>query len=485
MTLVELVADILSIQYEKRLLISDTEGFMKAFDYTEMLVDSSYNVVSYDDIEAFRLQFENEIRNSNDSWAVIVSNDSYIPYDIRNGFYEVQLSLNTVFPKLDKSVLRIHTHDLDIIGFTYGEVFADKLSTRDTERFISETIFSTTNVKKYLVFRRQVLVERISLCSNKPISYSEWIDISRIKASVEVYAARAGLSIDLAFVDEAFVAFALGDYSKLSGQISSSAPTILPKVFDYVAKDRVALIVMDGMSMFDFNILSRHFDGIEYELQGSYALIPSMTAISRQSLLSGKYPRQLENPFSLSREEKEFYIAAAEHGYTKQQAAYVRGYDVQLSPFTKLLAVIINDVDDIVHGQQQGRPGMFNDITLLAKSGRLQSLIRSLYKAGFTVYLTSDHGNTLCRGIGARRNAGVEVETKAKRMLILKDFAHISDEVTENTVEYPAYYLDKNYKYLICKTGVSFDSKNSEVMTHGGITLDEVIVPFIKIKAVD
>lgn len=485
MTLVELVADILSIQYEKRLLIFDAECFRKAFDYAAMLADSSYCVVSYDDIEAFRLRFENEIKNSSDSWAVIVSDDSYVPYDIRKGFYEVQLSLTTVFPKLDDSVLRRHIGDLDIIGFTYGEVFSDKLSARDTERFISETVFSSANVKRYLEFRRLALTERISSSGGKPISYSEWIDIARVKASAEVYAARTGLSINLAFVDDAFAIFALGDYSKLSGQTSSAAPIILPKVFDYVAKDKAALIVMDGMSLFDFNILSRYFDGIEYELQCSYALIPSTTAISRQSLLSGKYPRQLENPFSLSKEERGFYDAAAEHGYSKQQAAYVRGYDVQPSPFTKLLAVIINDVDDIVHGQQQGRSGMYNDIALLAKSGRLQSLIRSLHKAGFMVYLTADHGNTLCRGIGALRNAGVEVETKAKRMLVLKDFADISNEVTENTVEYPAYYLDKNYKYLICKTGVSFDSKNSEVMTHGGIAIDEVIVPFIKIKAVD
>lgn len=483
MTLAELVANVLSIQYEKRLLIFDVEGFRKVFDYSKMLADSSYNVILYDDIEAFRLRFENEIKTSDDSWAVIVSNDSYVPYDIQKGFYEVQLSLNTVFPKLDESALKTHVADLDIIGFTYGEVFASKLSVQETERFISNTVFSTANVKKYLAFFRQELTERI-FSSSKPINYTDWIDIALVKTTAEVYAARTGLSADLDFADDAFASFALGDYSKLSGQTSSAAPIILPKVFDYVAKGKAALIVMDGMSLFDFNILSRYFDGIGYEQQCSYALIPTTTNISRQCLLTGKYPIQLEDPFTLSKEEKGFYESAAEHGYSKQQALYTRGYDVQLSPFTKLLAVIINDVDDIVHGQQQGRQGMYNDITLLAKSGKIQLLIRSLHKAGFMVYLTADHGNTACRGIGGRRT-GVEVETKAKRMLILKDFADISNEISENTVEYPGYYLDKNYKYLVCKTGVSFDSKNSNVMTHGGITLDEVIVPFIKIKAVN
>ena len=34
-------------------------------------------------------------------------------------------------------------------------------------------------------------------------------------------------------------------------------------------------------------------------------------------------------------------------------------------------------------------------------------------------------------------------------------------------------------------SGESFDAKGDEVMSHGGITIDEVIIPFIKIKAVD
>lgn len=476
------VADFLSVKFEKRLLIFDTGGFSNVFDYLTLLDSEGFCVVHYVDVESFRLRYEVEIKDSPEKWAIIITDDIYVPYDIRIGFYEVTMSLSSIFPKLDESAIARHKDDLDIISYSYDAVYSDKLYETQTEYFIENEVFSNTKVKEFCD-----LVSATILPANieKAISYSEWINIARVKSTIEVYAAKTGLPIDLSFVDDAFSYFVLNDYSKLSGLISSAAPIILPKVFDYIARNKAALIVMDGMSLFDFNILSRYFDGIEYELHCSYALIPSTTAISRQCLLSGKYPRQLETPFSLSKEEKGFYNAAAEHGYSKKQAAYIRGYDVQPSPFTKLLAVIINDIDDIVHGQQQGRQGMYNDITLLAKTGKLQALIRSLSKMGFTVYLTADHGNTLCRGIGALRNAGIEVETKAKRMLILKDFADISNEVIENTVEYPAYYLDKSFRYMICKTGVSFDNKNTQVMTHGGITIDEVIVPFVKIKAVE
>ena len=70
-------------------------------------------------------------------------------------------------------------------------------------------------------------------------------------------------------------------------------------------------------------------------------------------------------------------------------------------------------------------------------------------------------------------------------MVALKDFAD-KDGLIEKygLIEYPKYYLPKEYDYLICDVGDSFDAKGDDVMTHGGITLDEVVVPFIKIKAV-
>ena len=50
-------------------------------------------------------------------------------------------------------------------------------------------------------------------------------------------------------------------------------------------------------------------------------------------------------------------------------------------------------------------------------------------------------------------------------------------------IEYPKYYLDKSYDYLLCRAGRSFDNRGEQLMSHGGITIDEVIVPFITIKA--
>jgi hypothetical protein len=246
---------------------------------------------------------------------------------------------------------------------------------------------------------------------------------------------------------------------------------------------KIALVVMDGMSLFDFEVISRHFTGIEYEYDSTFAIIPTTTPISRQSLLSGKYPRELEKPFTLANEERGFILAAKELGYTNNQIQYLRGYKPNISQFAKFITVIVNDVDDIVHGQRQDRIGMYNDMHVLGKSGKLQGLIKMLVNSGFEVYITSDHGNTPCVGVGGFRS-GVEMQSKSMRMAVLKNFGGKHDLLKEYTTEYLGHYLDKSFKYVICKPGVSFDNKGERVMTHGGMTIDEVIVPFVKIKGV-
>jgi hypothetical protein len=138
-----------------------------------------------------------------------------------------------------------------------------------------------------------------------------------------------------------------------------------------------------------------------------------------------------------------------------------------------------------VHGQSQGRVGMYNDIELLAVSNKIQKSVLDLINNDFDVYITSDHGNTLCVGMGNIKGMGVEVETKSKRMLVLKALSNYNDTKTKyNLIDYPDFYLNKQFKYLICSENSSFDLKDSVVMTHGGISIDEVIVPFITIKAV-
>ena len=223
-----------------------------------------------------------------------------------------------------------------------------------------------------------------------------------------------------------FVDFVLKGFGKLSVEMNPSAPVLVSRTMEYIAdhSKKFVFIIMDGMSEFDWRIISKSFVGIHYEKGPSMAMIPTVTSISRQCLLSNKFPKELENPWSQSKEKKEFIECAKSLGFTEAQIGYDRGYDADFGAAVKCAAIIINDVDDMVHGQLQGRLGMYNDIKVLADQHKLVDTVRRMLAQGFDVYISADHGNTPCTGMGKLMKTGVETETKSRRMIVLKDFAN-------------------------------------------------------------
>ena len=473
---------LLSLNSVSRLIIFDKEHITMSSGLLRLLRDRGFTTFEYNNIEGFRIVYEENIKSSASKIAVLVLGDLYVPYDIRQGFKEVELTAATIFPYLHSDTVMKYERDWDSISYAYDGVYSDLSQQKQTEIFVMDSAFSYELLDGYCIEKNIDLRE---MCE-KAKSYSDWIEVAKAKAATLYYAAMKNIHIDDSFADDAFGAFITFSYGQLSLEMNSTSPPIVTKILSYMVSERnekSALIVMDGMSLFDFEVISRHFGNIEYEYSATFAIIPTLTPLSRQSLLSGKYPRELSKPFSLADEEKEFRAKVTSLGFGSNQIEYLRGYDVNIRPLTKFVAIIINEVDDIVHGQQQSRTGMFGDMDLLGRSGKLQALIKRLAGLGFAVYITSDHGNTPCVGVGGFRS-GVELESRSMRMAVLKDFAETNALLTENTIEFPGTYLNKSFRYFICKNGVSFDNKGKNVMTHGGISIDEVVVPFIKVKEV-
>ena len=490
--------NLLNFDHEKRFIIFAERLICETTSLKKLLMNNGFMIYEYRNVESFRIIYEEQLKRSDEKTAVIVSSDIYVPYDIRRSFKEVAISTAALFPNLDADTVLRYLHDWDIIGFAAAFSYSDFSSAAKTEEYISNVVFSADMIERFC----KAAAKRLKTDCETAASYQDWINIAKNKASIEYYMAmkkaavpptkRADspaakeIGIDLDFIDDAFNGFIADGYGRLSSEVNRESPTILTKALSVIMADRnakSALIVMDGMSLFDFKAISRYFEDMQFDYSCTFALIPTTTPISRQSLLSGKYPRELPKPFSLANEEKEFKSGAASFGLAPAQADYLRGYDAQISPSSKLAAIVINEVDDIAHGQRQGRMGMFNDMDLLGRSGKVQSLIRRLYALGFAVYITSDHGNAKCAGAGGFRS-GVEMESRSSRMAVLKDEAFANALLIENTTEYQGFYLDKSYRYFLCESGVSFDAKGADAMTHGGMSIDEVIVPFIRIRGI-
>lgn len=473
-----------SAQYTDKILLLDDENLNSRANYISAFSAHGFEIVRYTDDLTFRIEHEKKLKTSGEKMAIIAHTEQYIPYDVRRRLSAYMVSLEKLFPKLHTATLRdMDKAGLDLLCAAYPTNFDDLRQKYDTEVFLRMKVYARTNVTAYLKKTANGLIEKAKSVSR----YSDWFTIAEEKAQLDVMAVQYDVEVDTQEISRLFQQYALAQFGKLSQNIDKASPVLVSKAMDYMHghSDKFIMIVMDGMSEFDWKIISSSFTSLLYEKSSMFAMIPSTTSVSRQCLLSGKYPSQLLEPWKQSKEKTEFINCAKALGYSDTQIGYERGYDAQFGSFVRCGAVIINDVDDMVHAQQQGRLGMFNDITVLANQKKLLEMMQRFLADGYDVYITADHGNTACTGLGKLMGTGVEVETKSRRMVVLKDFADKSGLIEKHgLVEYPKYYLPKEYDYLICDVGDSFDAKGDDVMTHGGITLDEVVVPFIKIKAV-
>lgn len=471
-------------KYKDKILLIDDDQLYSKVNYISAFSAHGFEIVKYTDDLTFRIEYEEMLKLTCKKLLLIASSEQYIPYDVRSTLYTYILSLENLFPKLHTETIRNFDNiKLDLLCSVYSSNYDELQQKVDTENYLCTTVFDKDNVKAYLQKFANELINR-----SKNISkYSDWFDIATAKANLDVMSIQYGININTQEINFEFQQYVLSNYGKLSQNVDKNSPVLLSKAMDYMYEhsDKFIIIVMDGMSEFDWNIISNSFTELKYEKTSMFAMIPSTTSVSRQCLLSGKYPSQLQELWKQSKEKSEYVDCAKRLGYTDKQIGYERGYDAHFSHLVRCGAVIINDVDVIVHTQMQGRLGMFNDISILANQKKLLNMTKRFLGDGYDVYITADHGNTKCVGLGKLMRTGVEVETKSRRMIVLKDFADKVGMIEKfKLIDYPKYYLPKEYDYLICNAGDSFDANGEEVITHGGITLDEVVVPFIKIKAV-
>lgn len=349
--------------YDDRILFIDDDDLDEKTHYSEDFSAHGYEVVRYQDDLRFCLAYGRKLNVG--KLIVIAHSDDYVPYDIQQKLRTYRLSLSDLFPALNAEVLREHSQlDFDLLCLAYGHNFEQLNRRKQTEEFLTKSVYGKDNVADYLQNQVLILKSKVRMAKR----YSDWFDIAEMKAAVDALAAKYGVDIDTSAINKPFKDYILAEFGKLSSEITRESPVLVSRAMEYMSdrSDKFVIIVMDGMSEFDWKILSTSFDGIEYRQAAAFAMIPTTTSISRQCLLSNKYPVQLMEPWKQSKEKTEFVACAKNLGYSDGQIGYARGYDAEFSSVVRCGAIIINDIDDMVHGQQQERLGMYNDVNLLA-----------------------------------------------------------------------------------------------------------------------
>jgi len=152
-------------------------------------------------------------------------------------------------------------------------------------------------------------------------------------------------------------------------------------------------------------------------------------------------------------------------------------------PRIRVGGLVIDKVDKIMHGMELGTAGMHNQVRQWAEQPYLASLLDLLFDRGFRVFLTSDHGNIEAEGCG-RPSEGAVADLRGERVRIYSDplLRKKVADLFPDAVEWPPVGLPHDYLPLLAPSRKAFVREKERLVSHGGISIEEVIVPLVQIE---
>lgn len=305
-------------------------------------------------------------------------------------------------------------------------------------------------------------------------------------------------------LNSTFAGWLVDHYSSLIN-LPPTNPAMLHHVPRRLARDiedsgssRAALIVVDGMALDQWvtirQLLQKQYANLVMRESATFAWIPTLTSVSRQSIFSGKPPLYFPSSINSTNSEEKLWKQFWEgHGLSRLDVAYQRGLgdgdaagvlDSAIHPGkTKVVGLVVDKVDKIMHGMQLGSAGMHSQIKQWCQGGFLAALVDQLLEYGYEVWLTADHGNIQCDGKG-RPSECVLADTRGERVRVYPTpelraqvagafpFAH----------EWQPVGLPSDYFPLVACGRDAFVNPGDAIVGHGGVAIEEVIVPLVKFE---
>lgn len=304
-------------------------------------------------------------------------------------------------------------------------------------------------------------------------------------------------------VDEQFTTWLIKRFAGLANQppvppvLLHHLPRFLARPVEDDPTAKTALIVVDGLAMDQWlvvrDVLTTAQAGLRFREQAIFAWIPTLTSVSRQATFAGKRPDFFPN--SIQTTDKEAMLWAqfwADQGLTANEVVYLKGLDdgsletvsaVLSQPKVRVAGLVVDKVDKIMHGMEMGSTGMHNQVRQWAEGSFLRTLIEMLLNQGFLIFLTSDHGNIEARGCGNPAE-GALVDQRGVRVRIYPDVT-LRNKVKQrfpDALEWDPVGLPQDYLPLLAPARQAFIPTGQRTVSHGGISIEELIVPLVQIE---
>lgn len=307
-------------------------------------------------------------------------------------------------------------------------------------------------------------------------------------------------------VDARFATWVSKRYAGLVN-LPPSPPVMLHHLPRFLARQigedhnaKIALLVVDGLALDQWLVirdaLLARQPGFRFREHAVFAWIPSITSVSRQAAFAGKAPIFFPNSIQTTGKESALWTQFwADQGCAPNEVMYAKGLgdsglesvsEALSHPKARIAGLVIDKVDKIMHGMELGTAGMHNQVRQWAYQPYISTLLDLLLDRGFHIYLTSDHGNIEAAGCGCPAEGAV-ADLRGERVRIYPD-AILRSKVKERfptAIEWEPIGLPDDYLALLAPNRQAFVREKERIVSHGGISVEELIVPLVQIERKD
>lgn len=315
-------------------------------------------------------------------------------------------------------------------------------------------------------------------------------NLARVNPRVEGLSTRAWNV--WAQLDDRFQTWLRSQYGSQLSRTWINGPVSLDKVQPFLAtrraaSPRVLLVILDGMGFAQWSLIRDQARLRVLRAGGALAMLPTLTEVSRQAIAAAARPTQFaESLRSTSKEPQHWATAWAETApgavWRRIDGARIEELDAIPIGTADVIGVVLSITDELMHSaEQMGDVGFHAGVNTWIRSGVLDALIQRSCDHGYETWITADHGNLECIPTKEPRE-GAFVERAGTRVRrygskVLRDQGAADGHRWDDLPGFPA---DEAQRLLFAPGRTGWGPSR---VSHGGLSLDEVIVPFVQVEA--
>lgn len=479
-SLIKNIINVLSGYDAPILIIENNDGFLARPDVIAELERNLYKV-SIGTGVAQRIAFE--LRDNETILLLINKEHRLYLEDMEEGALRMEFFLGEFLPGYH--IPSIKKLPLPILNELFGKKQLLSLSRTDTLKLVESITSLQGNERESFDFEGFQKLLKAILSEENP----DWKKLSLLVGnSISTAIGTTFLPKvlnELKNVNIFFQEYLEEHYAQIKNSNPLKRPQIVSKIMDYLdfnfQKDKVALIVIDGLSFWQYTLISNKLPGNKIE-DMTFSWIPSITQLSRQAIFRGNHPQETytQNPSNESKLWKEYWRNKNFNEFEiEYQYAIV---DTQNLDNVKRLAIVYKDLDDYMHSSRD-----YEDLLKLTenwfKRCKIGITVEALLNQNYEVFITSDHGNIQAkgwRGLKGKEKLGTNKSGSRSMRHIEYSENRLKEEFLSNNPEL-LNSIVQDEKAIYFKDDLSF-SGSDQLVSHGGAHFLEVAIPFIQIK---